>query len=93
MARSIDDIQRDIERNRDQLAKTLDELSVRTNPQNIAQDAKSRAVDGLKDPKVQAVLGAVAAVVVGAIALSVVRSRKRSSEIERIREMIEAAAR
>ena len=93
MARSIDDIQRDIERNRTQLAKTLDELAVRTNPMNVAEDAKSRAVDGLQEPKVQAVLGAVAVVIVGAIALSVTRSRRRSAEIERIREMIEAAGR
>ncbi|WP_295628910.1 DUF3618 domain-containing protein [uncultured Corynebacterium sp.] len=93
MARNIDDIQRDIERNRNQLAKTLDELSVRTNPKNVADDAKSRAADGLQEPKVQAVLGAVAVVVVGAIALTVARNRKRSKEIERIREMIEAAAR
>ena len=64
MARSIDDIQRDIERNRTQLAKTLDELSVRTNPKNVADDAKSRAVDGLQEPKVQAALGAVALVIV-----------------------------
>ena len=93
MARSIDDIQRDIERNRTQLAKTLDELSVRTNPKNVADDAKPRAVDGLQEPKVQAALGAVALVIVGAIALSVARNRKRSAEIERIREMIEAASR
>ncbi|MDO5030718.1 MAG: DUF3618 domain-containing protein [Corynebacterium sp.] len=92
MARSIEDIQRDIERNRNQLARTLDELSVRTNPKNVADDAKSRVVDALNEPKVQAALGAVAALIVGGIALTVRRSRNRSKELDRIREMIEAAA-
>lgn len=92
MARSIEDIQRDIERNRNQLARTLDELSVRTNPKNVADDAKSRVVDALNEPKVQAALGVVAALIVGGIALGIRRGRNRNKEIERIREMIEAAA-
>lgn len=92
MARSIEDIQRDIERNRDQLARTLDELTVRANPKNVADDAKTRATGALKEPKVQAALGVVAAVIVGGIVLSVSRGRKRSKELDRIREMIEQAA-
>ena len=92
MARSIEDIQRDIERNRDQLARTLDELTVRANPKNVAGDAKTRATGALKEPKVQAALGVVAAVIVGGIVLSVSRGRKRSKELDRIREMIEQAA-
>ncbi len=59
MARSIEDIQRDIERNRNQLARTLDEISVRTNPKNVADDAKTRLVDGLKEPTAQGVWGVV----------------------------------
>lgn len=93
MARSIDDIQRDIERNRNQLADTLDELAVRTSPKYVAEDAKARVADGMQDSRVQAVLGGVAALIVGGIALAVIRNRKRGKEIERIREMIEAAAR
>ena len=92
MARSIDDIQRDIERNRNQLARTLDELTVRTNPKNVADDAKTRVLDALNEPKVQAALGVVAALVVGGIAKGIRRNRNRSKEIDRIREMIEAAA-
>ncbi|ALA66907.1 DUF3618 domain-containing protein [Corynebacterium lactis] len=92
MARSIEDIQRDIERNRNQLARTLDELSVRTNPKNVAEDAKTRVTDGLKEPKVQAAIGVVAALIVGGIVLSVSRGRKRNKELDRIREMIEQAA-
>ncbi|MDK8850238.1 DUF3618 domain-containing protein [Corynebacterium sp. MSK019] len=92
MARSIEDIQRDIERNRNQLARTLDELTVRTNPKNVADDAKTRVLDALNEPKVQAVLGVVAALVVGGIAMGIRRNRNRSKEIDRIREMIETAA-
>lgn len=91
MARNIDDIQRDIERNRDQLARTLDELAVRTNPKNVADDAKTRAAEGLREPKVQIALGVVAALIVGGIALSVSRGRKRNQELDRIREMLENA--
>ncbi len=92
MARNIEDIQRDIERNRTQLARTLDELSDRTNPKNVAEDAKQRAAEGIKQPKVQIALGVVAAVIVGGIALSVAKGRKRNKEIERIREMIAEAS-
>ncbi|MEJ5919306.1 MULTISPECIES: DUF3618 domain-containing protein [unclassified Corynebacterium] len=91
MARSIHDIERDIERNRNQLARTLDELAERTSPKNVADDAKTRAVSGLQEPKVQVSLGVVAAVIIGGIALAVSRNKKRGKEIERIREMIEAA--
>lgn len=92
MARSIEDIQRDIERNRNQLARTLDELTVRTNPKNVADGAKTRVLDALNEPKVQAALGVVAALVVGGIAMGIRRNRNRSKEIDRIREMIETAA-
>ena len=92
MARSIEDIQRGIERNRNQLARTLDELTVRTNPKNVADDAKTRVFDALNEPKVQAALGVVAALVVGGIAMGIRRNRNRSKEIDRIREMIETAA-
>ncbi|WP_448851361.1 DUF3618 domain-containing protein [Corynebacterium sp. 335C] len=89
MARNIDAIQRDIERNRKQLAQTLDELAERSNPKTIADDAKSQAQDKLKDPKVQAILGVCAAAVVGLVLANVVRGRNRKKEIARIRELIE----
>ena len=41
MARNIEDIQRDIERTRRQLAGTLDELAQRSKPQNFANEAKT----------------------------------------------------
>ena len=56
MARNIEDIQRDIERTRRQLAGTLDELAQRSNPQNFANEAKTAATDKLQDRNVQMVL-------------------------------------
>ena len=49
MARNIEDIQRDIERTRRQLAGTLDELAQRSKPQNFANEAKTAATDKLQD--------------------------------------------
>ena len=48
MARKIDDIQRDIERTRKQLAGTLDELAQRTKPGNLVNDAKSNLLEKLQ---------------------------------------------
>ncbi|MBV7294887.1 DUF3618 domain-containing protein [Corynebacterium sp. TAE3-ERU12] len=92
MARDIDKIQRDIERNRTQLANTLDELVNRGNPKTIANEAKDSALDKLRDPQVQAILGVCAAAVVGLVGLSVMRNRNRSKEIDRIRELIESVS-
>lgn len=88
MARSIDDIQREIERTRRQLASTLDQLADRSHPQALMGDAKREASAKVQEPKVQAVLGAVAAVVVGVVALSVVRSRKKSRDLKEIQRML-----
>ena len=88
MARSIEDIQRDIERTRRQLAGTLDELADRSRPQNLANDAKSAAQDKLQDKNVQIALAGVAAVVVGGIAFAVFRSRRRSSDIKVLQRLL-----
>lgn len=88
MARSIDAIQRDIEKNRNQLAQTLDELADRANPKHIADDAKTQIMNKLSDPQVQLILGAVAAGVVGLIGFSVARGRRRKKEIERVRDLL-----
>ena len=61
MARNIEDIQRDIERTRRQLAGTLDELAQRSKPQNFANEAKTAATDKLQDRNVQMALAGVGA--------------------------------
>src|SRR5699024_6393276 len=82
VARNIDDIQRDIERTRRQLASTLDELAERSKPENLANDAKAAATEKLPQQNVQIALASVAALVVGAIAFSGVRSRRKHKDLK-----------
>lgn len=91
MARSIDAIQRDIERTRNQLAKTLDELAVRADPKNLADDARGQAMDTVKDPKFQMIVGGVLAgiVLLGAVAAN--SKRKEKSQIKEIQRILAAS--
>ena len=88
MARSTDDIQRDIERTRRQLAGTLDELTNRTKPRNFVNDAKVQATSKLQEPQTQKVLAGVAVAVVGLIALGIARSRRRSNDIKELQKLL-----
>lgn len=88
MARNIDDIQRDIERTRSQLAGTLDELANRTKPAALVEDAKTGVTNKLQDPTVQKVLAGVAVAVVGIVALTVARNRKKSNDIKEIQKLL-----
>lgn len=88
MARSIEDIQRDIERTRRQLANTLDELADRGKPANLVDDAKSQATAKLQDPDVQKILIGAASVVVGAILFSIARGRKKSRDLKEIQRLL-----
>lgn len=90
MARNIEDIQRDIERTRRNLAGTLDELAHRSQPKNLVEGARKEATNKLQDPTVQKVLAGAAALVVGLIAFSTFRSRKRSKEIKQIQKLLAA---
>lgn len=92
MARDINDIQRDIERTRRQLASTLDELATRTKPQNLVDDAKREATAKARDPQVQKVLAGVGVAVVGIIAFAVLRNRKRSNELKEIKQLLAGRA-
>lgn len=84
----MDDIQRDIERTRRQLAGTLDELADRSKPKNIADDAKRSANAKLQDPNVQKVLIGIGVAVAGIIALSVARGNKKSRDIKEIQRLL-----
>ncbi len=88
MARDINDIQRDIERTRRQLANTLDELTVRTKPQNLVSDAQGAATEKLQDRNVQMALAGVGALIVGGIAFAVFRSKRRSSDIKELKRLL-----
>ncbi|HEY5855972.1 MAG TPA: DUF3618 domain-containing protein [Aldersonia sp.] len=65
MPRDTDSIEREIENARNQLASTLDELTIRANPKRIAADARARIVAKLSEPKIKySLIGTAAALVV-----------------------------
>ncbi|MGV0409394.1 DUF3618 domain-containing protein [Corynebacterium resistens] len=90
MARSIDAIQRDIERSRKQLARTLDELVVRADPKNLADDARGQVMDVAKEPKIQMIAGGVVAGIVLIGVLAVGAKRKEKKQIKEIQRLLAA---
>lgn len=74
MSRDPDQIQREIESSRTQLASTLDQLAERVSPKRLAGDAKDSAVTFFRSPPGYAVIGAVALLVALGVARRV-RSR------------------
>ena len=73
MARDPDTIQREIERNRDALAASLDVLSARVSPKKLADDGRHAAAAKLADPKIKYALYAAGALVVVALVRSIFR--------------------
>ena len=71
--RDPDDIKREIDEARNQLASTVDALAVRANPRRLADDAKAGLVQFVKKPVV-----AVSIAGVGALVLVVFIRRRRS---------------
>lgn len=72
--RTADEIQRDIEQARASLAEAVDQLTYRTNPKRLAEDAKKSLKEKAQTPQGQAVIAATGLVVV---VLVVRRFRKR----------------
>lgn len=68
MGRDTEAIERDIENARNQLASTLDELSVRASPKNVMAHTKQTVMEKVNQPNVKYALAAVG-VVIGALAL------------------------
>jgi hypothetical protein len=69
---SIDSIERDIERARDELAGTLDALATRTSPQRLADDAKATVIATVSKPAVAGTLIAVGVVVIAVVIKKIV---------------------
>lgn len=88
MARNIDDIQRDIERTRRQLASTLDEIADRSKPANLVGDAKSQATAKLKEPQAQKTLIGIGVAVAGLVLLGVVRGRKKNKDLKELQRLL-----
>lgn len=63
MARDADTIQAEIERARDALALTIDELTTRGNPKRIIEQGKLTLREKLTDPKIRYALIGVGALV------------------------------
>lgn len=61
--RNPDDIKQDIDRARDQLALTVDELAQRANPQKLADEVKARALAFVSKPAVLVSIAGVGTVV------------------------------
>lgn len=58
MARDPDAIERDIEKARDNLASTVDQLTVRADPKKLADSAKTTVLAKFEEPKIKySVLG------------------------------------
>lgn len=67
MARDPDAIQRDIEKAREALAVTLDELETKANPTRVIESGKASVREKLNDPKVRYALIGVGALVTVAV--------------------------
>ena len=88
MARDINDIQREIERTRVNLASTIDEIADRTRPENLANNAKAQVSDKLKDDKVQKVLAGVAVAVVLLVAIKSSNKRKKKKDLKELQRLL-----
>jgi uncharacterized protein YjeT (DUF2065 family) len=67
--RDPDALVKEIERTRDNLARTIDELAQRVAPGNVARRAADRALEQLARPQVQIAGGAALVVVAGIVFL------------------------
>ena len=69
MARDTGDIERDIEKARNQLASTLDELSLRANPKTLVANTKQTLVEKVTQPQVKKYAVIAVGAVVGLLVL------------------------
>ncbi len=76
MSRSPEQIQREIESSRAQLAVTLDQLAEKTSPKRLAAVGKERAIGLAQTPPGMSVLGAVALLVALGVARKVRNARR-----------------
>jgi hypothetical protein len=75
--RDPEQIQREIEAARTQLAGTLDQLAERVSPKRLAEQGRQRVVEFLQTPAGMAVAGGVALLVALGVARRARRSRRR----------------
>lgn len=73
MADETERIEREIAHAREDLAKTLDQLADRANPQRLADDAKGKAVAIFNKPAVRYTVAGVGVLVVFLVVRKIVR--------------------
>nr|WP_206072497.1 DUF3618 domain-containing protein [Antrihabitans stalactiti] len=73
VSKDTERIEREIEAARNQLALTLDELSVRAHPKRIADNAKQKAIAKVNEPKVKYSLIGAAGLIVLLLLLKIFR--------------------
>ena len=77
MPRSPEQIQQEIDAARESLAATLDELSFRTSPKRLSDQAKEKAQAFLQSPPGMALVGAVGLTVTFVVTRRIVRRIRR----------------
>lgn len=77
MNRDPEQIQREIEASRTQLAATLDQIAERTSPKRLADNAKESALVFLQSPPGMALIGAVGLLIALQIARKARNRRRR----------------
>lgn len=74
--RSTEDIQRDIERSRAELAAVVDQLAYRTNPKRVAEQVKQTLKDRANSPQGRIVIGVAGGAVLVLVGLRVRKAIK-----------------
>lgn len=77
--RTPEDVQHDIEQARDALADAVDQLTFRTNPKRLADEAKQAVIAKLRTPAGKAVVGGVGVLFV-LVVIRGVRGRKKDRD-------------
>ncbi len=86
MARDTESIERDIERAREQLAATLDQLGERADPRKLAEQAQQSVVATVTKPPVLAAAAGIAAVVALVVVSRIKRGRREKEIIRALAE-------
>ncbi|GAB3135998.1 DUF3618 domain-containing protein [Tsukamurella serpentis] len=86
MARDTESIERDIERAREQLAATLDQLGERADPRKLAEQAQQSVLTTVTKPPVIAAAAGVALLAVLVIGSRIKRGRREKQIIKALAE-------
>lgn len=78
------DIQRDIDRTRDALAGTLDQIAARTNPKRLVETGKQQVQSFFESPQGKAVIAGAGALLVLLVGrrISLAKRNKRERDLE-----------